>query len=314
MLDADWALLTDVLGHPPEALLEKPAGEITSPGQYFGWTAWLYRLFHSREGAMHLPVYLPDGNGQHYEALQTQVRYLTPLLSKQTRLRVLEMGCGMGYNSHWLARHFPEHQFWGLDASLSHLRQARAMARYFRNLHFVPGNYHAPEAWPGPMHLIFAIESFCYVQDVEGVLAALAKNLSPGGHLVIFDAFAGTGFAHCSLREQQAQRLSALSFAVRDWWPVEIVKQKAAQQGLQLQAQTDYSAAVLPNLIRFQEDMRKTLGQYKPWFAWAYRRGVLPKAVFLHIMGGLLGAHTMASPAQRYYLLHWQKKMPQVDS
>jgi SAM-dependent methyltransferase len=274
--------------------------------RYFQMTAFFYRQFHSKQGAMHFPLYLEGGADNHYDALHTQANYISSLIETHQLTRSLEIGCGMGFNSLLLAKKHPHTKFKGLDPALSHLRFARKKSKGIANLSYAPGDWHEPTYWTSPSDLMYAVESFCYITDLEKVLQSIAQNLDSSRHFVVFDAFCLPQLEESIPELKQAIQLSAAAFAVKAWWNVEEVIIKARKQGLKLVSKQDLSNEVMPNLLRFQKDTRALF--QKKWFQYLLKNRLLPNIWIGHLIGGLLGAHTLGSKAQGYFYLHFQKE------
>ncbi len=274
--------------------------------RYFQLTRFLYKYFHSKEGAMHFPLY-PEGlTAEHAIALQTQANHIGELINQHALKNISEMGCGMGYNSFLLAQQFPEVSFKGYDISLASLRFARKQARKQNNLNYFPSAWQSPQHWNTPIDLLFAVESFCYAENLKQLFPTLSCKLNEEGHFVIFDAFNTSAIQTASPALQQAISLTAWAFALKAWHKVEEVESTAQQYGFVLRNKIDFSEAVMPNLLRFQRDMQALCR--KKWFAKLAKSRLFPEVLLGHITGGLLGGHTLASEAQGYFYLHFQKK------
>ncbi len=274
--------------------------------RYFQMTAFLYRRFHSKQGAMHFPLYTGAGEKQHHEALHTQANYISQIIEKYKPSHITELGCGMGFNSLVLAKRYPRVLFKGLDPSLAHLRFARKEAQMIENLSYAPASWGESAFWSSPMDLLYAVESFCYASNLPQVMQQIAQKLSPEGHLLIFDAFTTDALKHGSASLRSAVRLSAAAFAVSAWHNIEEVIQEAEKQGLALITRQDLSTEAMPNLRRFQQDTRALF--YKKWFRYLLKNRLIPEVWIGHLIGGLLGLHTIGSEAQGYYYLHFKKK------
>lgn len=274
--------------------------------KYFRLTRFFYRYFHSKEGAMHFPLYVEGLAQEHAVALQTQAHYIGELIRRYELKNVSEMGCGMGYNAFLLAQQFPDVRFKAYDISLSSLAFARKRIKAQSNLSYFPSAWQSPQHWNKPIDLMFAVESFCYAEDVAQVFAALSQKLNAGGHFVIFDAFNTAALQEASMDLEEAISLTAWAFALKAWHRVEEVEKTAQQYGFVLRSKIDFSEAVMPNLLRFQQDMQSLCR--KKWFTALAQSQILPEVLLGHITGGLLGGHTLASKAQGYFYLHFQKE------
>ncbi len=101
-----------------------------------------YRLFHSKEGAMH--VALDHGEEFSTAGYLGQVDLIAERLAGIEAQEVIEIGCGVGYNSRNLAERFPQCQFMGVDLSATHVKSAHKQASKLTNISFEEGDFHRP--------------------------------------------------------------------------------------------------------------------------------------------------------------------------
>ena len=113
---------------------------------------------------------------------ESRLHLLPPL---KPGMRALELGCGGGQNSVWLAKQ-------GLvcdafDISVEQLKHARALARRENvEISFAQGALdNWPEGFKGPYDLIHSSHAMEFADDPAGVIARAAQALRPGGTLVI---------------------------------------------------------------------------------------------------------------------------------
>lgn len=109
--------------------------------------------------------------------------HLLPALSGG--MRALEMGCGGGQNSIWLARRGVVCD--AFDISANQLEFARALARREGvKVCFARGSL---DKWPakfkGPYDLIHSSHAMEFADNPASVIARAAENLAPGGMLLI---------------------------------------------------------------------------------------------------------------------------------
>lgn len=100
-------------------------------------------------------------------------------------MRALELGCGGGQNSIWLARRGVECD--AIDISAEQLRHARALARKEGvEVRFLKSPL---ERWParfsGPYDLVHSSHALEFVDDPAAVVRRAAAVLVPGGALVV---------------------------------------------------------------------------------------------------------------------------------
>ncbi|NJO02096.1 MAG: methyltransferase domain-containing protein [Bacteroidia bacterium] len=255
-LEQDLARFDRIMSFPSSQKLESASRSIR---QYYQYTNFFYRYFHSPEGAMHLPLYLPDQPRRHQDALLAQARRLEGHLKSISARRVLELGCGQGYNLAYLARLYPGVTFVGLDRMPRHIQQARRYGRGLANLSFQGGDMEQPPFPAGSFDLILAVESFCYVARPRSALKHYLDILSPGGRLVLFDAFRHPAYAERTHHLKRASELAGRGFAVSEWWSLDGLLDWAQEASFELWEVRDFSQAALPNLLTFQNQARKLL-------------------------------------------------------
>lgn len=273
-------------------------------GRYYYWTNWFYRKFHSSEGAMHFPIYLPNGATNHFEGLVEQASFIAQHTQQATS--IAEIGCGSGFNLRELARLQPDASYLGIDATAKHVKQARNFAQKqgLTNITFKQGRFDSLPVESESLDVIFAVESFCYSQDVRHDLAEVARTLRKGGKFITFDMYRQSAFEKASLDLQLASKLSAIGFAVAQWCKTSDFQQWGHEAGLQMLESMDLNEAIRPNLLRFQQDSRRMF-EYVAWFR--SLRGILPTTLLKHAMSGLIGPHTMTPEVQGYYRFVFQK-------
>jgi len=157
--------------------------------RYYRWLDGL-SFFHARraEGEAAHPVHRaltdPDGGPPSPFVIH---RLMLDGLDLPAAPRVLDAGCGYGATMLDLAPHLGG-DFTGL--TLSEAQRARgsaaiAAAGLADRVRILVQSYDAPP--PGPFDLIIGIESLIHSAAPAATIAALARVLAPGGHLVMVD-------------------------------------------------------------------------------------------------------------------------------
>ncbi|MBO6634005.1 class I SAM-dependent methyltransferase [Parvibaculum sp.] len=113
-------------------------------------------------------------------------------LDAERGTRVLEVGCGTGWNLIRAAKRFPEAEFYGMDISHEMLATAqRASRRHGTDLHLTYGDATCfnPYANFGISRFerIYMSYTLSMIPDWEATLAQAICNLAPGGSLHIVD-------------------------------------------------------------------------------------------------------------------------------
>ena len=267
---------------------------------YYTQCAWVYGLLVSREGAVHLALnpdgrYDPKGLEEQPRLVQAELDRLSP--TKAPR-RVLEIGCGKGYNSDALARHNPDVRFCGIDLTPAHVALANEKARRRPNLTFHQADYHALPFPDASFDLVFGIECLCHARDLAQVLSEVRRVLRPGGRFVLTDGFRRAGFDACDPVWQLAAQMVELSMTVERFWPIDRFLATAQAVGFTVSECRDLSQAIQPHLRRLQRVALLYLRV--PALARLLTRW-LPRYLVRHAVTGLLGAETLHADVQGYY-------------
>lgn len=272
--------------------------------KYYQKMDFLYRYFHSKEGAMHFPLYLPNGEKHHAEALTVQSNYIIEQAKKINAKKVMELGCGMGYNVRYIAEHLKEVESYGLDLSKKHLLFAEKKSKHLSNTHWIEGNLENPLV--KDFDILFAVESFCYTQNIENTLQNWYNITQKGGKAIIFDVFLPPTYQSAHKSYQIATQITAVGFAVKHWWEITHLQKKAEQIGWKVNRIDDISSSIQKNLSRFAKDASRLL-DYHFVTKLCYQMGILPSVWLKHCFTGILAAHTIGSEAQSYYQIELEK-------
>ncbi len=92
-----------------------------------------YSLFHNAKDRVHMG--LSDGDVYKDDDLLGAARIVSSYITRNKARRVLELATGRGADSLYLAEHFPESDFYGIDLSPSHVSRAQKKASKVRNYH-----------------------------------------------------------------------------------------------------------------------------------------------------------------------------------
>lgn len=183
----------------PSSSFQRPVFDVR---RYFALTTFRdYQWFARAVGCptLHTELTFPSRTAPSFGYLQ-QLAYILTYLPPRRR-RILEVGPGKGLNACALAALLPDTQVDGLDLVEEHVAFANASAQGQKlpNAAFRLGD--AAESFGGgddhnhenaAYDLIFGVESLCYMDTDakrERFLANAHRALTPGGRLVIVDAF-----------------------------------------------------------------------------------------------------------------------------
>ena len=251
---------------------------------YYTQSEWLYRTYHSSEDAIHMAlnpdgVFDPDG----YYA---QPRLVAEKISELDAKNVLELGCGKGFNSCFLAQQYPAVQFTGIDLTPLHIKIASRKGHKFSNLSFQQGNFNHLNFLDQSFDIVFAFECLCYASPMEIALAEIFRVLRPGGQLIIFDGYRQIKLEKLPKLVQTAIQLTEMSMAVSHGF-VEVDNWNTMAQSIGFRVKTieDISLEVLPTLLKFQKSSMKV---FDPSWKVKILVSLLPKYLIRNSIAGLL--------------------------
>jgi len=158
--------------------------------EYYQQSDDAYRLFHCSDGALHLALnrngsFDPAGYYAQAEFVERHIESATAGAAQ----RILEAGCGNGFNTLHLARRHPQCRFVGVDLTCQHVAAARKAADGLANVEYLQGNYEALGFPDEAFDVAFGVETFCQTADMRLALAEMHRLLRPGGRLVVVDCF-----------------------------------------------------------------------------------------------------------------------------
>ena len=128
---------------------------------------------------------------------------------------VLELACGRGANTSYLARQQPEVYFYGIDISEGQLYFARKKSKKLKNFTPTIGDYHDLSKFGSDFFdVVFVVEALCYSTQKEKVLSEVFRVLKKGGKFIIFDGYLNKLEANLNEIEQKACKLTERGMAV----------------------------------------------------------------------------------------------------
>lgn len=209
-----------------------------------------YKFFHSSKGSIHMALNF-DGNFDK-DGYYEQAEYVEKWIKENNYSKILEIGCGNGFNSLYLAKMLPNVQFTGIDLTTEHIVKAQAKAKELGNLNFEIGNFQQLDFEEETFDLVFEVESLCHSTDLRKAFGEISRVLISGGHLIVFDGFRMDDFNLAERDMKIAAKLSELSMAVNQGVEIRRWLELANENDLKLLELRDISNAIVPNLIRFQ--------------------------------------------------------------
>ena len=237
-----------------EAVLKEFDADATI--SYYTQSEWGYQTFHSGQDAIHMALN-PDGIFDP-DGYYAQPRLVAEKISELNAKTVLELGCGKGFNSCFLAQQYPEVQFTGIDLTPSHIKIANRKADKFSNLSFQEGNFNRLNFLDQSFDIVFAFECLCHASEAEKPLAEIFRVLRPGGQLIVFDGYRQIKLEKLPKLVQTAIQLTEISMAVSHGF-AEVNEWNAIAQsiGFRVQAIEDATLAISADFIKITEIIPK---------------------------------------------------------
>ncbi|MDZ4656335.1 MAG: methyltransferase domain-containing protein [Bythopirellula sp.] len=262
-----------------------------------------YRLFHSKQGAMHVALNCDEEFST--EGYLGQVELIAGRLQQFAAKNVLEVGCGVGYNSRNLAERFPASQLTGVDLSPEHVATAKKEASKLPNLAFEQGDFHRLRYDDNSFDAIFAVECLCQGTDWQGALAEAQRVLRQQGRFIVIDCFRQASLDSYDSDLQFAAQLVEKTMAVEEFAVLADWLRVAETHGFRVCEQLDLSEAISHNLARFYSLSRRFFKM--PLAARAFLKAFPPRLIE-NAISGLLMPFTVGSGVHRYFLLTLEKK------
>ena len=124
----------------------------------------------------------PDANSPWYRLIKTHLRP-----QDLNGRRILEIGCGRGDFTCWLARESGDiAEIWGADFSATAVRKAQAFSKSRRlRAHWLVTDIQSIAAPSSNFDIVFCCETLEHVPDPRKAVTELVRVLKPGGRLFV---------------------------------------------------------------------------------------------------------------------------------
>lgn len=252
-----------------------------------------YNLLHSKEGSVHMAInYDGEFNDDGY---YQQVREINEYIKADHK--VLELGCGKGFNSFFLAQKNNSAVFDGIDISDKHLSYAKKKGERLSNLNFNYGDFHSLNFEDNVFDLVFELEAVCHSDSPETVLKEVNRVLKKGGQFILYEGFRTKGFDHFTQSQKKAASLIEKTMAVNNGHNISEWLEIAKANGFVLSKNEDISIAIMPNLKRFHRLANKF---FKYHLLSKVMLMVLSKNLIKNAIAGLLMPFSIMQGVQSY--------------
>jgi len=286
---------------PVDKILEEKI-EIKNILDYYHKSNSVYKYVHSYQGSAHLAINY-DGIFNH-KGFYTQLDEISEEIKASGAKRVLELGCGKGFNLAYLAINNPAVQFLGIDITDRHLSVAKRKTSSIKNVNIQHGDFHKLVQENSSFDFVFDLEAISHAGDSKKVLSEVFRVLRRGGRFVIYDGFRQVGFDNLSSQLKKAAYLVEKSMAVNQFERIDAWLEKARQLGFRLNVEKDLSQSVMPNLAKLQLLSRKYFEF--PFLSKIFIKIFSPLSM-MNCIAVLLLPFTIYHKAQGYYKIILEK-------
>lgn len=254
-----------------------------------------YNLVHSKEGSVHMALNY-DGvfneDGYYQQAIEIEEN-----ISKKGEDMILELGCGKGFNSFYLANKQKSSTFYGIDITNKHLAYAKEKAKDIDNLNFSYGDFHSINFEDSTFDIVFELESVCHSNDPRTLLKEAYRVLKTGGKFILYEGFRTSDYDQCSDMQKKMAELIEKSMAVNEGYKIDEWLNIAKEVGFKIKANDDISGAIMPNLIRFHRLARK---YFRYTFLSKIILAVMPSNLIKNTIAGVLMPFSISQEVQSY--------------
>ncbi len=271
--------------------------------RYYKRSRLAYLLIHSRDRAIHMSLsrdgqYNPDGH-------QAQVELVSREIEDCKAKRVLELGCGGGYNLARLARNWPNAEFMGIDLSSKNVNDTRKEARDLPNVHTRQADFESLPLPDSSFDLIYSVESLCHARNANQALAEANRVVAAGGRLVVIDAWRSSKVIDATPEDKTAVSLIEKSMAVTNTMSIDDWRALCEELSWRPLTEQDLSCAVLPNLERFERLADRLLS--RPIVA-KVANLIFPRDLMNNVVAGYLMAQSVRQGFHSYGLVVLKKE------
>ena len=272
--------------------------------RYYRRSSIGYSIVHSRDGSIHMSLsqdgsYDSDGYTAQIDMVSNEIARIP------SPVRVIELGCGRGYNISRLATKWPSIEFVGIDLSPEHVRLARSECKRKPNIHVQLGDFEQLRVMDQSFDLAFSIESLCHARSPVRAMSEIARITNTGGRLMIVDAWRTEAAHTASANEKDAISITEKAMAVGHAIRLSEWRHAATESGWAVRDFRDLRSEVMPNLERFE---RLASGLIRrAWLARASRL-LLPLDLTNNVIAGYLMAQSVRQGFHTYGVAVLEKR------
>lgn len=177
---------------------------------YYDFSKLDYQIYNTATSniSMHFGIWDENVNS-HREALLNENKVLAELADITSNDYVLDVGCGYGTTSIWLAKHIGC-KVVGITISEKQVLEAREMAKKYGVGHltdFRVMDFHNIDFSENIFDKILAIESICHSSEQLKVLKEIYRVLKQNGRLAIADGYFAKNTKNLTEREKEIAKI-----------------------------------------------------------------------------------------------------------
>lgn len=274
---------------------------------YYSKSAFFYKKYHSPEGAMHLPISFSDGSS-HKKKLLYQADYIDETIHKYNYSNILELGCGMGFNTNYLAKKNPERKFTGIDLTSNNIKHALDKSKELNNTTFIENDFDNATLPENKYELIFAVETLCHSKNLIDLILNFTDKLSKNGRIIIFDGYVKQGATVLTdSHEKEAYKLLSWGFALESFQQLDKIINSEKLNNVHFKDRTEYTENVLSNYLSFQRGAKSTL-RFPLLLKILLKTRIISLTLIKQLSAGLFGPHFLKNGYLGYYKLELTKK------
>lgn len=268
-----------------------PASEIDFIRRYYKECDKYYKKLYHPAGFMHLGVSKDDFVRREDDEYR-QLYFIEEQIHKQNAKKILELGCGQGVNSTYLAKKNPEREFIGIDLSM------RKKPAELSNFTLIQGDYHELSGIAdNSIDVIFIIEALCYSTQKSKFLEICHRKLTAKGSLIIVDPYASAANFEEPLAEKLIAMVSKSTMVLR-FDPIDEMRALFKAAHFEIATEYDWTAHVIPAAKEVEAKALRLL-RSRPLKSLA--RHLLPRMVRNNIVAGMFMALLCEQRIATYY-------------
>lgn len=170
----------------------------------------------------------------------------------QTKLKILDMGCGVGTPAREMAYLFPLAQVTGITKVPWQIEKAHALtpAELSSRISFEERDFTATQFDDETFDIVYSMEAMCHAPGLskEAVIAEAARVLKPGGRLIIADGYLVQGYIPFLL--QKLFETVTHNWAVDTFAGLPQFSNALGQHGLKIQEFENISFRIAPSALQ----------------------------------------------------------------